>query len=671
MAVSAKSDSYPFPRRNSNSNFSSKRNPSGNFTDVQSDIVISVDGVNFSLHKFPLLSRSGRIRKLAEELNESDSLANPMLEFSNFPGGPDAFELAAKFCYGMNFDIIASNVAHLRCAAEFLEMTEEYGDDNLISRSEAFLEEVVLESVEKSAEVLHTCESILTWAEEVRIVNRCIDAIASKVCTEQLAYTLTRLEYNSSGRSNKLNNDGSSPMNVHNGGFQCKSTVEWWADDLSCLRIDVYQRVLAAMKSRGLRVESIGGSLMHYAQKVLKPLNKKKQGVESNGNRVKSKAFAYGVVNSKAMEHEQRILVESIVSMLPTDKNLFPTNFLLSLLRTAIILDTTVACQLDLERRASAQLEHSSIDDILIPTFTNAAGECLFDVDVVQRVLATYLQQEESQERVSSGAIYDTDDLGSPSRRGLLKVAKLIDMYLAEIAPDANLKVSKFLSLAELLPDYSRVIDDGLYRAIDIFLKAHPSMSDLERKKICKLLDCQKLSQEACAHAAQNERLPVQLVVQVLYFEQLRMRSAMGGPRGMEEEQQQQSPSSGDAGVFYGRPPAGPPRRLSGGPTASPRVESTANMRNDNRELKLEVARLRLRVNDLEKENAALKQELALRPATPIATSGNSGFFSMFSRKLGKMNFFSTGHARPSPRTRSNKQREPKATPRLRRHSIS
>lgn len=420
--------------------------------------------------QFPLLSRSGRIRKLAEELNESESLANPMLEFSNFPGGPDAFELAAKFCYGMNFDITSSNVGHLRCAAEFLEMTDEYGDDNLIVRSESFLEEVIFESVEKSAQVLHACEGILTWAEEARVINRCIDAIASKVCKEQMAYSLTRLEYNSSGRSNKLNNDASSPLSMQNGGPQCKATVEWWADDISSLRIDLYQRVLSAMKSRGLRIESIAGSLMHYAQKTLKPLNKKQQGMDSNGSRFKSKTFAYSVVNSKAMEHEQRILVESIVSMLPAERNLFPTNFLLTMLRTAIILDTTVACQLDLERRASTQLEHASVDDILIPTYSNA-GDSLFDVEVVQRVLSTYLQQDESQERLSAIAVYDTEDLGSPSRRGLMKVTKIIDMYLAEIAPDSNLKVSKFVSLAELLPDYSRVVDDGLYRAIDIFLK--------------------------------------------------------------------------------------------------------------------------------------------------------------------------------------------------------
>lgn len=55
-------------------------------------------------------------------------------------------------------------------------------------------------------------------------------------------------------------------------------------------------------------------------------------------------------------------------------------------------------------------------------------------------------------------------------------------------------------------------------------VQAHPTVSDLDRKKVCSLMDCQKLSREACAHAAQNERLPVQTAVQVLYYEQQRLR---------------------------------------------------------------------------------------------------------------------------------------------------
>ena len=50
----------------------------------------------------------------------------------------------------------------------------------------------------------------------------------------------------------------------------------------------------------------------------------------------------------------------------------------------------------------------------------------------------------------------------------------------------------------------------------------HPNLTKSERKKLCSLMDCRKLSAEACAHAVQNERLPLRMVVQVLFYEQAR-----------------------------------------------------------------------------------------------------------------------------------------------------
>lgn len=41
------------------------------------------------------------------------------------------------------------------------------------------------------------------------------------------------------------------------------------------------------------------------------------------------------------------------------------------------------------------------------------------------------------------------------------------------------------------------------------------------------MLDCKKLTVEACMHAAQNELLPLRVVLQVLFFEQ--SRAAMSG----------------------------------------------------------------------------------------------------------------------------------------------
>lgn len=55
------------------------------------------------------------------------------------------------------------------------------------------------------------------------------------------------------------------------------------------------------------------------------------------------------------------------------------------------------------------------------------------------------------------------------------KVAKLFDAYLVEVARDPNLSLARFQSLASALPEFSRASDDGLYRAVDTYLKACPS----------------------------------------------------------------------------------------------------------------------------------------------------------------------------------------------------
>ena len=167
-------------------------------------------------------------------------------------------------------------------------------------------------------------------------------------------------------------------------------------------------------------------------------------------------------------------------------------------------------------------------------------------------------------------------------------------------------------------------------------------------------MDCQKLSQEACTHAAQNERLPVQVVVQVLYFEQLRMRNALA------------------AGAF-GYPDAGGPnysnRIGSGNMSAahSPK-DNYSSVRKENRELKLEVARMRMRLTDLERDHANMKNDMQEKPLKGTKPK------SSVSRKLSRLNPFarrdsrdmtvSTGKPPQTPESRSGFGRR-------RRHSIS
>ncbi|KAJ0737421.1 putative chromatin remodeling & transcription regulator BTB-POZ family [Helianthus annuus] len=122
--------------------------------EISSDVTIHVQGVSFSLHKFPLVSKCGYIRKLILNTKEGDHA----VKINDVPGGPEGFELAAKFCYGINFELTIENIAMARCVAQFLEMTEEYSVGNLVSRTEAYINEVWLNSFAGAI-------SILQWSE--------------------------------------------------------------------------------------------------------------------------------------------------------------------------------------------------------------------------------------------------------------------------------------------------------------------------------------------------------------------------------------------------------------------------------------------------------------------------------------------------------------------------
>lgn len=259
------------------------------FSDVAGDITIVVDGEPFLLHKFPLVQRSGKIRKLVAEAKDSDL---SKLELVNIPAGPQTFELAMKFCYGMNFQITTANIAQLRCMAEFLEMTEDYREDNLIARTELYLDDVVLQSLEHSVEVLTACESLIPMAEDVGLVDRCVEAIAMNASKEQLVSGLSRLECED--RSTELKS----------------GCLDWWIDDLSVLRIDFYDRVIRSMGRAGVRPHSITMSLMHYAQSSLKGIEKSQL-----WSSAKTKP------SPGTRENDQRLVLETLVGLFPDRKS--------------------------------------------------------------------------------------------------------------------------------------------------------------------------------------------------------------------------------------------------------------------------------------------------------------------------------------------------------------
>ncbi|KAJ4954832.1 hypothetical protein NE237_011615 [Protea cynaroides] len=565
-------------------------------SDVSSDLTVEVGATNFSLHKFPLVSRSSKIRKLLLEAKDSKI---SRISLPSVPGGSEAFELAAKFCYGVNVEITLSNVAMLRCVAHYLEMTEELAEKNLEIRTEIYIKEMVLPNISNSISVLHRCETLLPHAEDNNLVSRIINEIASNACKEQLTSGLSKLEPNFLVK----------PITY----IEPETPSDWWGKGLTVLSLDFFQRVLSAVKSKGLKQDLISKILINYAHNSLQGLI------------VRDSQLMKGSFMDAELQKKQRLIVESMVSLLPTQsrKSTVPIAFLSSLLKTAIMGSASATCKADLERRIGLQLDQAILEDILIPANSHGNNHHpLYDTDSIFRIFSIFLNvdeddNEENQLQDESEMCYDFDIPGSPKQSSILKGSKLLDNYLAEIALDSNLMSSKFIALAELLPDHARVVTDGLYRAVDIFLKVHPNIKDSERYRLCKTIDCQKLSQEACNHATQNERLPVQMAVQVLYFEQIRLRNAMNGGHNQ----------------FFGSINNQFPQRSSSGAGSgaiSPR-DNYASVRRENRELKLEVARMRMRMTDLEKDHVYMKQELVRpNPANKILKS--------FTKKLSRLN---------------------------------
>ncbi|XP_073142928.1 BTB/POZ domain-containing protein At5g66560-like [Henckelia pumila] len=512
-------------------------------TGLPSDVAIEVDGMTFHLHKFPLMGKSRKLHEMIteqernqttnrfatiqtvseqnqsnendrgeEEIQEEDNEGQFHIVLPDFPGGCEAFETAAKFCYGVKVDLSATNVAALRCAGEYLEMTEEYSEDNLISKTERFLAQSILKNIKHSIKTLTSCEGLLPMAENLGIVQRCIEAIATKAAAADPS--LFGWPMNGGAVDSKTEAEARRKYGDVTRGA---AIADSWLDELGFLSVHIFKRLIFAMKALNLSGDIIESCLMNYAKKFIPGISRTTTRKPSASSNLPS-------------ENERRELLETIISNLPMEKTSRSTSnrtrFLFGLLRTSYILNTSEVSRRALEKKIGSQLEQATLDDLLIPSYSYL-NETLYDVDCVERILVYFLERFEDRSVTIIRA--DEEEGNSTVSTALMTVGKLIDGYLSEIASDANLKSEKFYELAITLPDRARVFDDGLYRAVDVYLKAHPWISETDREKVCGVLDCQKLTLEACTHAAQNERLPLRAVVQVLFFEQLQLRHAISG----------------------------------------------------------------------------------------------------------------------------------------------
>ncbi|XP_073526486.1 uncharacterized protein [Phyllobates terribilis] len=449
-------------------------------SELSSDLVVNVVDVKFYLHKFPLLSKSARLQKLVDIATEE---GKDEIYIQDIPGGPAAFEICAKYCYGMTVTLNAYNVVAARCAAEYLEMHETVEKGNLVYKIEVFLNSSLFRGWKDSIIVLQTTKSLLQWSKELKLITHCLDALASMASIDS-----SKVEWSYTYNRKKLPSENGLRMEQHS------VPNDWWVEDLCDLDVELYKRVINTIKTKN-RVSSdvIGEALKAYLFRRLPGFIK---GTVQGGDNVKN-----------------QLLVTNVVQLLPSEKGSVSCGFLLRLLRAALALECKDSVTKELIGRIAWQLDEASVADLLIRARPSDGESCtVYDVELVVELVKEFVLRVQNETDMGVGETEMCNGM----------VAKLVDCYLAEVSRDPNLPISFFVGLAELVAGFPRASHDGLYRAIDMFLKEHPGISKSERKRICRLMDCRKLSAEASTHAVQNERLPLRVVVQVLFFEQAR-----------------------------------------------------------------------------------------------------------------------------------------------------
>jgi hypothetical protein len=313
----------------------------------------------FIFSQFPLLSKSEKLNRLVFESRDTEK---DRIILSDIPGGADAFESVARFLYGGKIELTPHNVAALRCAADYLEISDSLGADgnNLVAKTEKYLNVVVMGSWRDSITVLKTCAELTPWAEDLEIVRRCSESIAWKCSTDP-----------------------------HGMRWSKSGAKDWWFHDVCSLSIDTFSKVIHGVTAKGLNQALVAAAVGCYAEKWLQLTT----GSDMLKTKEESQGFnqdVFAMDGKKAQRKSYRAIVQGVVNLLPPQQpGSISVKLLLKLLRVSCAVDAGSFCKTDLAKRIGVQLEKVSLpDDLLIP----ASGESTYDVDIVQQIVEFYLQ---------------------------------------------------------------------------------------------------------------------------------------------------------------------------------------------------------------------------------------------------------------------------------------
>ncbi|GFP93770.1 BTB/POZ domain-containing protein at3g22104 [Phtheirospermum japonicum] len=425
--------------------------------------------------KTVISSYSGKIKKLFGK--SKDVTRHLKLIFHDFPGGPSNFELITRFCYNKGkTKINPLNISNLTCAAHFMEMNNFFAKtENLCEQTAKSIQEIKYWTWAELLASLKQCQNLLPSPISSVILDKFLDSLVTRIA---LSYETSPCPSTSSPDSSGFR------FSCETRSSESMKTIlyrpTWWFDDLAALDVRVVEKMVQMMVSRNFDNWIISKFLFYY--------QKSRFGLASPDERI--------------------VIVTGVVEMLfALDVKCVSYKSLFELLRVGLNMNLSQRCKNKLDRMIGSLLDQATLDNLLIPSL--AQKSYLYDVNLVVRFLRSFFAKGVSCVPLSR----------------LKKVESLMDLYLAEIAPDPHLKPSKFLAVIGALPNSARDSCDGVYHAMNLYLEVHSALSEERKMKICSGLNYEKLSTETFNHLIQNTNFPPKYATQALMSRQRKLKS--------------------------------------------------------------------------------------------------------------------------------------------------
>ncbi|KAJ6846265.1 putative phototropic-resoponsive NPH3 family protein isoform X1 [Iris pallida] len=553
------------------------------------DLKVTINGEHtFFLNQSIMCSFSAKLKELVEQQQEEEEEENNKKKKNNknkkrrgtkrlpaevkltcFPGGAGGFETVSRFCYSSNgrvptaatMTMRPSDICVLHSSAHLL------GVAGLLAQAEALLDGLFYWTWDDLLASLRTCEPFLPLADSSGLLPKLISSLLAKMSAHDAEELTAPTPFPSSSPSSP-DTPGSTASSSAAAAATKKAFLmakEWWFDDLAAnLPPAVVAKVLTAAGAYGAdnRNLTLTRFLLHY---------------------LKSSAAAAAAQRTTKHRQEYAGLADTAVhGVVLMGRAAFSCRALFWVLRLVSGPGAAASreCRQGLERVIGLALDQATLDDLLV---SGHGGGGVYDVNLVVRLVRVFVLGAE-------------EEGGGVALGRLKKVGRLLDKYLREISPDHGLNVSRFLAVAESLPDSARDCFDGVYRALDIYLESHPMLSSEERATLCRCLNYEKLTLEACKDLAKNPRIPPGAAMQALVAQKSRL---------------QIKTDTADTSSESARTPRG--GAASATEDEADTASSTApSLDVEKDELKLNLQKMQNRVRELEKVCLEMKSQMSI-----------------------------------------------------------